>query len=162
MWAIPYHGSSEMFIKILNAYNWDFTQIQYNYLDENSQAGVRGLTAAAGKGIPVIIMEPLRGGRLVNGIPEKAKNMISDATGWTAAEFGLKWLWNQPEVTTVLSGMNSMDMVKENIRIASDTAENSLTEADMSTYEKVIQEIEKKVKGQMYRLRILYALSGGG
>jgi hypothetical protein len=141
-----YHGSSEMFIKILNAYNWDFTQIQYNYLDENSQAGVRGLTAAAGKGIPVIIMEPLRGGRLVNGIPEKAKNMISDATGWTAAEFGLKWLWNQPEVTTVLSGMNSMDMVKENIRIASDTAENSLTEADMSTYEKVIQEIEKKVK----------------
>ena len=141
-----YHGSSEMFIKILNAYNWDFTQIQYNYLDENSQAGVRGLTAAAGKGIPVIIMEPLRGGRLVNGIPEKAKNMIYDATGWTAAEFGLKWLWNQPEVTTVLSGMNSMDMVKENIRIASDTAENSLTEADMSTYEKVIQEIEKKVK----------------
>ena len=141
-----YHGSSEMFIKILNAYNWDFTQIQYNYLDENSQAGVRGLKAAAGKGIPVIIMEPLRGGRLVNGIPEKAKNMISDATGWTAAEFGLKWLWNQPEVTTVLSGMNSMDMVKENIRIASDTAENSLTEADMSTYEKVIQEIEKKVK----------------
>ncbi|MBR1450561.1 MAG: aldo/keto reductase [Lachnospiraceae bacterium] len=141
-----YHGSSEMFIKILNAYNWDFTQIQYNYLDENSQAGVRGLTAAAGKGIPVIIMEPLRGGRLVNGIPEKAKNMISDATGWTAAEFGLKWLWNQPEVTMVLSGMNSMDMVKENIRIASDTAENSLTEADMSTYEKVIQEIEKKVK----------------
>ncbi len=141
-----YHGSSEMFIKILNAYDWDFTQIQYNYLDENSQAGVRGLKAAAQKEIPVIIMEPLRGGRLVNGIPEKAKSMISDATGWTAAEFGLKWLWNQPEVTTVLSGMNSMEMVKENIRIASETEENTLTEADMSTYEKVIQEIEKKVK----------------
>lgn len=141
-----YHGSSEMFIKILNAYDWDFTQIQYNYLDENSQAGIRGLRAAAQKGIPVIIMEPLRGGRLVNGIPEKARSMISDATGWTAAEFGLKWLWNQPEVTTVLSGMNSMEMVKENIRIASETEENSLTEAELSTYEKVIQEIEKKVK----------------
>ena len=141
-----YHGSSEMFIKILNVYDWDFTQIQYNYLDENSQAGIRGLRAAAQKGIPVIIMEPLRGGRLVNGIPEKARSMISDATGWTAAEFGLKWLWNQPEVTTVLSGMNSMEMVKENIRIASETEENSLTEAELSTYEKVIQEIEKKVK----------------
>ncbi len=141
-----FHGSSEMFIKILESYNWDFAQIQYNYLDENSQAGIRGLKAAAAKGIPVIIMEPLRGGRLVNGIPDKAKEMIKESTGWSAAEFGLKWLWNQPEVTTVLSGMNSMEMVKENIRIASETEENSLTESDMDTYEKVIREIEKKVK----------------
>ena len=92
-------------------------------------------------------MEPLRGGRLVNAIPEKASRIIrSQAHGWSNAEFGLRWLWNQPEVTTVLSGMNSMDMVKENIRIASEMKENSLTEDDMCTYKKVIAEIEKKMK----------------
>ena len=144
--GFSFHGSSDMFIKLLNAYDWEFAQIQYNYMDENSQAGVRGLKAAAQKGIPVIIMEPLRGGRLVNALPEKAQEMITVSTGWTAAEFALKWLWNQPEVTTVLSGMNSMEMVKENIHIASDTEENSLTGNEMSTYEKVVQEIEKKIK----------------
>ncbi|MBO4890006.1 MAG: aldo/keto reductase [Lachnospiraceae bacterium] len=145
--GFSYHGSSEMFIKILHAYDWEFAQIQYNYLDENSQAGVRGLKEAASKGIPVIIMEPLRGGRLVNAIPEKAKEIIRTRTpNWSAAEFGLRWLWNQSEVTTVLSGMNSMDMVKENIRIASDMTEGSLTEDDMKTYADVIEEIESKIK----------------
>ena len=145
--GFSFHGSSEMFIKLLHEYKWDFAQIQYNYIDENTQAGSRGLKAAAGLGIPVIIMEPLRGGRLVNGIPEKAKEMIRTSTpGWSPAEFGLRWLWNQPEVTTVLSGMNSMDMVSENIRIASETEVNSLTDDDMRTYEKVIAEIERKVR----------------
>ena len=144
--GFSFHGSSEMFIKLLHEYSWDFAQIQYNYVDENTQAGARGLKEAASMGIPVIIMEPLRGGRLVNGIPEKAKEIIKENTGWSCAEFGLKWLWNQPEVTTVLSGMNSMEMVMENIRIASDTEENSLTEDDKSTYEKVIAEIERKVR----------------
>ena len=145
--GFSFHGSSEMFIKILNAYDWEFAQIQYNYFDENSQAGVRGLKAAAAKGIPVIIMEPLRGGRLVNGLPDKALEIIrTEAYGWSAAEFGLRWLWNQSEVTTVLSGMNSMDMVTENIRVASEMQENSLTDDDMHTYEKVLQEIEKKIK----------------
>ena len=145
--GFSFHGSSEMFIKMLHEYKWDFAQIQYNYIDENTQAGSRGLKEAAGLGIPVIIMEPLRGGRLVNGIPEKAKDIIKTSTpGWSPAEFGLKWLWNQPEVTTVLSGMNSMDMVSENIRIASEMEVNSLTDDDMRTYEKVIAEIESKVK----------------
>ncbi len=145
--GFSFHGSSEQFIKILEHYDWDFTQIQYNYLDENSQAGKRGLKAAAAKGIPVIIMEPLRGGRLANAVPEKAKEIIRNETSCSSpAEFGLRWLWDQPEVTTILSGMNSMEMVKENIRIASETAENTLTESDMNTYEKVIREIERKVK----------------
>ena len=145
--GFSFHGSSELFIKLLHSYDWEFAQIQYNYIDENTQAGSRGLKEAAAMGIPVIIMEPLRGGRLVNGIPEKAKEIIRTSTpGWSAAEFGLRWLWNQPEVTTVLSGMNSMDMVAENIRIASETVENSLSQDDMHTYEKVISEIERKVK----------------
>ncbi|MCR5831084.1 MAG: aldo/keto reductase [Lachnospiraceae bacterium] len=145
--GFSYHGSSEMFIKILHANEWEFAQIQYNYLDENSQAGVKGLKEAASMHIPVIIMEPLRGGRLVNAIPEKAGETIRTKTpGWSPAEFGLRWLWNQPEVTTVLSGMNSMEMVKENIRIASETEEGALTEEDMRTYAEVIDEIESKIK----------------
>ena len=145
--GFSFHGSSELFIKLLHSYDWEFAQIQYNYIDENTQAGARGLKEAATMGIPVIIMEPLRGGRLVNGIPEKAKEIIRTSTpGWSPAEFGLRWLWNQPEVTTVLSGMNSMDMVTENVRIASETGVNSLTTNDMHTYEKVIEEIERKVK----------------
>lgn len=145
--GFSFHGSSELFVRILEKYDWDFTQIQYNYLDENSQAGRKGLKAAAAKGIPVIIMEPLRGGRLVNNIPEKAKEIIRNETSCrSSAEFALRWLWDQPEVTTILSGMNSMDMVKENIRIASETVENTLTESDKAIYEKVIGEIEKKVR----------------
>ena len=145
--GFSFHGSSEMFIRILDSYDWDFAQIQYNYLDENSQAGRKGLASAAAKGIPVIIMEPLRGGRLVAGLPDEAVRMIKEETpGWSSAEFGLRWLWDQPEVTTVLSGMNSMDMVAENIRIASQTDEGSLTEKDREIYAKVIEVIEKKVR----------------
>ncbi|MCR5591811.1 MAG: aldo/keto reductase [Lachnospiraceae bacterium] len=144
--GFSFHGSSDMFIKLLHERKWDFAQIQYNYLDENTQAGAKGLKEAASLGVPVIIMEPLRGGRLVSGIPEKATQLIKESTGMSNAEFGLRWLWNQPEVTTVLSGMNSMAMVEENIRIASETEENSLTEDNMRTYEKVVEEIEKKVR----------------
>jgi len=145
--GFSFHGSSEMFIRLLNAYKWEFAQIQYNYLDENSQAGVRGLKAAAGMGIPVIIMEPLRGGRLAGGLPEEAVKIINTNTpGWSPAEFGLRWLWDQPEVTTVLSGMNSMEMVAENIRVASETVEGALTKNDKSTYVKVIEAVEKKVR----------------
>ena len=135
--GFSYHGDTEMFLKILNAYDWDFCQIQYNYLDEDSQAGRRGLKAAAEKGIPVIIMEPLRGGKLVN-LPEKARTYLKNhKCGYTPAELGLKWLWNQPEVTCVLSGMNSMEMVDENIRIASETDPGSFTAEDFEMIEAV-------------------------
>ena len=135
--GFSYHGDTEMFIRILDAYDWDFCQIQYNYLDENSQAGRRGLKAAADKGIPVVIMEPLRGGKLVN-LPVTAKRALADSgTGYTAAELGLRWLWDQPEVTCVLSGMNSEEMIMENIRIASDAAPGSFSEADFALTDKV-------------------------
>ena len=144
--GFSYHGETEMFLKILNAYDWDFCQIQYNYLDEHTQAGRRGLQAAAAKGIPVVIMEPLRGGKLVN-LPDKAKEVLkSDSHGYTPAELGLRWLWDQPEVSCVLSGMNSEEMVNENIRIASDAAPGHLTEEDFAIVEeinKIIREREK-------------------
>ena len=144
--GFSYHGETEMFLKILDAYDWDFCQIQYNYLDEHTQAGKTGLQAAAKKGIPVIIMEPLRGGKLVD-LPDKAKEeLASDSNGYTPAELGLRGLWNQPEVTCVLSGMNSEDMVNENIRIASEAEPGHLTEEDMEIVErikKIIREREK-------------------
>lgn len=140
--GFSFHGDTQMFLKILDAYDWDFCQIQYNYLDEHTQAGRVGLQAAAKKGIPVIIMEPLRGGKLVN-LPEKAKKVLKN---YTPAELGLRWLWNQPEVTCVLSGMNSEEMVKENIRVASEAQPGHLTGEDLSmveTIKGIIREQEK-------------------
>ncbi|MBP5239231.1 MAG: aldo/keto reductase, partial [Oscillospiraceae bacterium] len=137
-----YHGNTENFLKILNDYDWDFCQIQYNYLDEVAQAGKAGLQAAAAKGIPVMIMEPLRGGKLVNMLPETAKKAMADSgRGWGPAEWGLRWLYNQPEVTVVLSGMNSVEMVQENCRTASDAGAGQFTEEDFEVIRKVTEEI---------------------
>ena len=136
--GFSYHGNTEDFIGILNAYDWDFCQIQYNYMDEHSQAGLRGLKHAASKGIPVVIMEPLRGGKLVNLLPDKAKEKIAQyEKGYTPAELGLRWLWNQPEVTCVLSGMNSVEMVQENCRIAADAKADTFTKEDFYLIEQV-------------------------
>jgi predicted aldo/keto reductase-like oxidoreductase len=144
--GFSYHGDTETFLKILDAYDWDFCQIQYNYLDEHSQAGRKGLQAAAAKGIPVIIMEPLRGGKLVN-LPEKARDALQNSgRGYTPAELGLRWLWNQPEVTCVLSGMNSTDMVEENTRIASGAAVGQLTDADFALVERIKAIIREREK----------------
>ena len=145
--GFSYHGTSPHFLKILAAYDWDFCQIQYNYRDEHTQAGVVGLKAAAERGIPVIIMEPLRGGKLVNLLPETAKKIIAaDERGWTPAEWAFRWLWNQPEVTVVLSGMNSLEMVEENVRTASEARAGDFTERDFTLLKKVEEEIRKKEK----------------
>ena len=145
--GFSYHGTSAHFLKILAAYDWDFCQIQYNYRDENTQAGVVGLKAAAERGIPVVIMEPLRGGKLVNLLPETAKKIIAaDERGWTPAEWAFRWLYNQPEVTVVLSGMNSLEMVEENIRTASDAHAGDFTERDFALLRKVEEQIKLKEK----------------
>ena len=145
--GFSYHGNTENFLKIVDDYDWDFCQIQYNYLDEVAQAGKAGLQAAAAKGLAVMIMEPLRGGKLVNMLPEAAKKAMQDSgRGWGPAEWGLRWLYNQPEVTVVLSGMNSVEMVEANCRTASEAQAGSLTEADFQTLEKVKAAIREKEK----------------
>ena len=145
--GFSFHGNTEMFLQILNAYDWDFCQIQYNYMDEHSQAGRKGLEAAAAKKIPVIIMEPLRGGKLVDLLPEQAKTLIrEDERGWTPAEWAFRWLWNQPEVTCVLSGMNSLPMVEENVRIAGEVQTGEMTARDFATIEAVKAEINRNIK----------------
>ena len=145
--GFSYHGNTENFLKVLGDYDWDFCQVQYNYLDEVSQAGVKGVRAAAERGIPVVIMEPLRGGKLVNMLPRDAlKVMKESGRGWSPAEWGLRWLYDQPEVTVVLSGMNSVEMVKENCRTASEALAGHLTEEDRAVLEEVKKNIREKEK----------------
>ena len=145
--GFSYHGSTDMFCQLVDAYDWDFCQIQYNYLDEHSQAGRKGLDYAASKGIPVIIMEPLRGGRLANNLPEKAKKLFADyEIKRSPAEWALRWLWNQPEVTCVLSGMNSMEMVQENVRSASESRIGEFTKKEEKLLSDVVKAIQEKMK----------------
>jgi len=145
--GFSYHGNSDMFCKLIDAYDWDFCQIQYNYLDEHSQAGRRGLQYAASKGIPVIIMEPLRGGRLVNQLPEKALDIIKNHKPvHTPAEWAFKWLYNQPEVSCVLSGMNSLKMVKENVKTASETSIGELGKTEEQMFAEIVSAINSKMK----------------
>ena len=145
--GFSFHGNIANFLKILEAYDWDFCQIQYNYLDEHTQAGVAGLEAAAAKGIPVVIMEPLRGGKLVYLLPDEAKKIMARSPrGWTPAGWAFRWLYNQPGVTVVLSGMNSLAMVEENVATASDACAGTFTEADFAVIEQVRQQIRRTEK----------------
>lgn len=145
--GFSYHGNSEMFCKLVDAYDWDFCQIQYNYMDEHTQAGRRGLYHANKKGIPVIIMEPLRGGKLVHRLPDSAKKIFADyKIQRTPAQWAFRWLWNQPEVTVVLSGMNSDEMVRDNIQTASTVEIGELGEAEEQMLKQVVDAINAKMK----------------
>ena len=145
--GFSYHGNSDMFCQLLDAYDWDFCQIQYNYMDEHSQAGRRGLHHAHQKGLPVIIMEPLRGGKLVNRLPEEAKKIFADyKIQRTPAQWAFRWLWNQPEVTCVHSCINSSEMVQDNIHTASTVMVGELGPEEEAMLQQVVQAINAKMK----------------
>ena len=145
--GFSYHGNSEMFCRLVDAYDWDFCQIQYNYLDEHSQAGRRGLHYANAKDLPVIIMEPLRGGKLVTRLPEEAKKVFANyKVKHTPAQWAFRWLWNQPEVTCVLSGMNSDEMVRDNIQTASTISVGELGPEEEAMLQQVVKAINGKMK----------------
>lgn len=145
--GFSYHGNSDMYCKLLDAYDWDFSLIQYNYMDENTQAGRRGLEYSASKGLPVFIMEPLRGGKLVNKLPQEALDVFANHTKQhTPAQWAFKWLFNQKAVTCVLSGMNSMEMVLDNVNTASTTYAGSLTAEDNNMLKQVSAAINSKMK----------------
>ena len=137
--GFSFHGTREAFAELLDAYDWDFCQIQYNYANENYQAGVSGLQKAAAKHIPVIIMEPLLGGKLANGLSRDAvaafKKVNADLS---PAAWGLRWLWNQPEITVVLSGMNEAAQLEDNLAVAAASEPNMLTGDEKAAYAKVI------------------------
>ncbi|MEY8001345.1 aldo/keto reductase [Clostridium sp. Mt-5] len=145
--GFSFHDKLDLFKEIVDYYDWSFCQIQYNYLDEDFQAGTEGLKYASQKGLGVTIMEPLRGGKLVNNLPEEAKATFNKSdVKRTPSEWALKWVWNHPEVKVVLSGMNAMDQVTENIKIASETEANSLTEKELKIIDEVKNIIKEKVK----------------
>lgn len=143
--GFSFHGDTAAFLELLNAYDWDFCQIQYNYLDENTQAGRRGLEAAAAKGIPVVIMEPLRGGRLVTGLSAEMQKRVEES-GRSAAGWGLRWLWNQPGVTVVLSGMNSLEMIRDNAAQAAQAQPGCMTQAECDFVEMLRTDLQTSMR----------------
>ncbi len=137
--GFSFHDKTDVFKDIIDSYPWAACQIQYNYFDENYQAGKEGLKYAASKGIGVIVMEPLRGGRFTRRIPD-AVQKIWDSTDVkrSPAEWGLRWVANHPEVSVILSGMTAMEQLKENISIADAFKPNSLTKKELGIINKVV------------------------
>lgn len=145
--GFSFHGNKNEFLKILDAYDWGFCQIQYNYSDPNYQAGVTGLKKAYEKGITVIIMEPLLGGKLVDGLPKKAQDIFKEVNGnYSPAGWGLRWLWNQEEVGVVLSGMSSMKQLKENIMVADKSTPYMLSKKEEDAFYKVMKVFNESYK----------------
>jgi predicted aldo/keto reductase-like oxidoreductase len=145
--GFSFHGNTPAFKEIVDAYSWEFCQIQYNYLDEGSQAGTEGLKYAAAKGLAVIIMEPLRGGNLAGRVPESIQKIWDSApVKRTPAEWALRWVWNHPEVTVVLSGMNDEAHIDENIRTADAGLPDSLIADELATVEKARDEYRRLMK----------------
>ena len=141
--GFSFHGSLDEFTKLIDAYDWDFVQIQYNYANEHYQAGIEGLTMAAQRDIPVFIMEPLLGVKLADSLPKKAQDLFAERFGGqpTAASVrgALRWIWNQPEVTMLLSGMNAMQQLEENLRTADEAAPGMLGYRDRKLYDQVLE-----------------------
>ena len=138
--GFSFHGKKEDFIELADIYDWDFCQIQYNYINTHYQAGTEGLKYASAKGLPVFIMEPMLGGRLANGLPKKALKVMKDSDkNMTPVGWALKWLWNQQEVTMLLSGMNEMEQLDENVRLAEDSVPEMFSDKENETIEQVIK-----------------------
>lgn len=145
--GFSFHGSKAEFEEIVKAYPWDFCQIQYNYMDEHNQATKSGLQLAASLGMAVIIMEPLRGGRLVTHLPAEVKEAFAQYDPKRSpAEWALRWIWNHPEASVVLSGMSDEAQLAENIAIASEAKADSLSRAELDVFEKVKAVLHEKTK----------------
>ena len=144
--GFSFHDKPEFFNGIVDSYDWSFCQIQYNYMDEDFQAGTKGLQHAAAKGMGITIMEPLRGGKLAV-VPENVQEIFDHASiNRTPVDWALRWVWNHKEVSVVLSGMNKMEQIVENLKIANEGKENSLTKEDLTVIEKAKNAYRQRIK----------------
>jgi len=139
--GFSFHGSCpEFFKKALDEYPWDFCQLQVNYMDMDIQAGMEGFKYANSKNVPVVVMEPLKGGKLVDAVhPDIQGYWDSIGTDRTPAEWALRWVANLPGVLTILSGMTTMEHVEENLRVLSDAGEGMLSDAELAVIDKVAE-----------------------
>ncbi|WP_321420045.1 aldo/keto reductase [uncultured Methanomethylovorans sp.] len=145
--GFSYHGSGEDFKDIVDDYDWDFCQIQYNFLDENIQAGTKGLEYAASRGLGVAIMEPLRGGNLVDPVPSEVMDIWNEAEiKRSPVQWALCWVWNHPEVTVVLSGMTEPSQVEQNLKATEEGFASSLTDKELYLVERVAEKYRKLMK----------------
>ncbi len=145
--GFSFHDELSLFKEVMDAWPWDFCQIQLNYMDKNFQAGQAGLDYASAKQIPVIIMEPLKGGKLTDAIPRSVEALWSQAEiQRTPAEWALSWVANHKGVLTILSGMSTREQLDENLRILSDAEPESLTEKELSIIDQVSDEYNKLIQ----------------
>jgi predicted aldo/keto reductase-like oxidoreductase len=145
--GFSFHGSLKTFKEIIGANDWAMCQILYNFLDEKLQAGTAGLKYAASKNLAVMVMEPLRGGALAGNLPDEVKQFYDNAkTRRSAAEWGLRWIWNHPEVTVALSGMNEESQVAENIKAAETALPNSMKPEELAVIKNVAESYRRLMK----------------
>lgn len=145
--GFSYHDKPEYFKEIIDYYDFSFCQIQFNYLDEDYQAGLDGLHYASEKGLGIVIMEPLRGGKLVDNLPREVSDEFEKADkDRSAAEWALRWVWNHEDISVVLSGMSTMDQLVENLEIAKDAEANSLDKKELDLIDRVKEIFESKIK----------------
>ena len=145
--GFSFHGKQDDFLQLLDMYPWDFCQIQYNYLDTNYQAGLVGMQAAHARQMMVVIMEPLRGGKLANGLPQRALALLKAAEPETsAAAWALRWIWDQEEPTVVLSGMNAAEQLQDNLKTAMDAEPGMLSAEQKHMIGQVVSIVEGSYK----------------
>jgi predicted aldo/keto reductase-like oxidoreductase len=143
--GFSFHDKTKVFKEIVKSYDWTFAQIQYNYMDERYQAGTKGLKYAAKKGLGIVVMEPIRGGLLAKELPGISEIWKKADVQHTPAEWALRWVWDHPEVTVVLSGMSAPEQVRQNVEVAKNGLPNSLTKAELTLFKKVKKELEKRI-----------------
>lgn len=142
--GFSFHDDIDLFKEIVDSYDWDFCQIQYNYLDREFQAGMEGLKYASSRGLGVVIMEPLRGGKLAAEPPEEIKSLWRKADGERSpVDWALNWLWSQPEVSLVLSGMSEMNQVKENVELAKNSSVGKFSDDEMELIRKSAEKYDE-------------------